>query len=320
MIIQCKQCRTKFRFDDAQIVDDGIWLRCSRCGHVFFQDSPLKLAKGGSGATAFASSDADLKNATGRLTFEPAGALSDKNSDNQEMTGFSKEADVNRESINFADIEFTQEENKPDQSAESLSVAGQDAGLKKSNKNKVLIFTLWALLVIVALPALVYYYIFPKQGELYLRMGERGIGVALEAMGVSQAMQPQSVTGLIKLQDVRQRIINNYILGNIRVVEGFTVNTADFSVANILLKGTILDAYDVVLGERFVYAGNLLSDEELANFSDEEIAQKLAMPSGMDNINEKLTPNGRIPFMIVFVNNPRAIKTTVKIINVERLL
>jgi len=42
MIIQCKQCRTKFRFDDAQIVGDGLWMRCSRCQHVFFQDNPKK--------------------------------------------------------------------------------------------------------------------------------------------------------------------------------------------------------------------------------------------------------------------------------------
>lgn len=41
MIIQCKQCRTKFRFDDSNMQGSGIWLRCSRCGHVYFQENPM---------------------------------------------------------------------------------------------------------------------------------------------------------------------------------------------------------------------------------------------------------------------------------------
>ena len=41
MIIQCRQCRTKFRFDDALMQGNGVWLRCSRCGHVYFQENPL---------------------------------------------------------------------------------------------------------------------------------------------------------------------------------------------------------------------------------------------------------------------------------------
>ena len=41
MIIQCRQCRTKFKFDDALMQGNGMWLRCSRCGHVYFQENPL---------------------------------------------------------------------------------------------------------------------------------------------------------------------------------------------------------------------------------------------------------------------------------------
>ena len=35
MIIQCEQCRTKFRLDDARIKDNGVKVRCARCRHVF---------------------------------------------------------------------------------------------------------------------------------------------------------------------------------------------------------------------------------------------------------------------------------------------
>ncbi|MBE3085690.1 MAG: zinc-ribbon domain-containing protein, partial [Bacteroidetes bacterium] len=41
MIIQCRQCRTKFHFDDVLMEGDGVWMRCGSCQHVFFQDNPL---------------------------------------------------------------------------------------------------------------------------------------------------------------------------------------------------------------------------------------------------------------------------------------
>lgn len=36
MIISCPACQTKYRLDERQINEDGAWLRCSRCRHVFF--------------------------------------------------------------------------------------------------------------------------------------------------------------------------------------------------------------------------------------------------------------------------------------------
>lgn len=41
MIIQCKECGTKYRFDKSQITGEGVWVRCSRCGATFFQKNPL---------------------------------------------------------------------------------------------------------------------------------------------------------------------------------------------------------------------------------------------------------------------------------------
>jgi len=44
MIIQCRQCATKFRFSDELMTGDGVWVRCGRCGHEFFEINPLKDA------------------------------------------------------------------------------------------------------------------------------------------------------------------------------------------------------------------------------------------------------------------------------------
>ncbi len=41
MIIECKKCGTKYRFDESQIEGDGVWVRCTRCEETFFQENPL---------------------------------------------------------------------------------------------------------------------------------------------------------------------------------------------------------------------------------------------------------------------------------------
>ena len=40
MIIQCEQCQTKFKLDDARVAEKSIKVRCARCRHVFTVDSP----------------------------------------------------------------------------------------------------------------------------------------------------------------------------------------------------------------------------------------------------------------------------------------
>jgi predicted Zn finger-like uncharacterized protein len=333
MIIQCKQCRTKFRFDDAQMEGDGLWVRCSRCQHVFFQDNPLKInapAVAPQASSVFSQETLPEKTA-GRLSFEPAGAAHSPTTPDEEMTGFLQEvmADekaaidelkaeakpVQRAGINLTDIEFSPVSENRDETGEPREASEETPvpppARKKSRLWKV---ALWTILVIIVIPAIVYFVVFPQLGERYIQ-------IARKYVGTSENTEGQSVTGQVKLQDIRQRVINNYILGNIRIVEGTAVNQADFSIARIRVKGEILDAYAVVLGERVSYAGNVLTDEDLTNLSEEEILKRLSLPEGRDNSNERVIPNGRIPFMVVFTRDlPGAIKTTVTISGAERLL
>jgi len=75
------------------------------------------------------------------------------------------------------------------------------------------------------------------------------------------------------------------------------------------------------VGEQTSYAGNILTDEELTNLSEEEILTRLMQPQGMNNVNDRIMPNGQIPFMIVFPNEPAGvIKTTVVTVGAEKLL
>jgi hypothetical protein len=172
----------------------------------------------------------------------------------------------------------------------------------------------WSIFVILVIPAAIYFLIFPQYGDRFVK-------IANQYFGTPEPEREDTITGQVKLQDIRQRILNNYILGQIRVVEGTAVNQADFPVSRIVIKGEIVDAYAVVLRERASYAGNILTDEELTTLSEEEILKILAQPSGRNNSNDKISPNGNIPFMIVFAHEPAGlIKTTLMTIGAERLL
>lgn len=58
MIIQCAQCKAKFRLDDSKVRDAGIKVRCSKCKHIFVvrreapvEESDLDLLLGGLDST-----------------------------------------------------------------------------------------------------------------------------------------------------------------------------------------------------------------------------------------------------------------------------
>ncbi len=172
----------------------------------------------------------------------------------------------------------------------------------------------WSIIVILIIPAIIYFFIFPQYGERFVK-------IANMYFGTPEPERKDAVTGQVKLQDIRQRILNNYILGQIRIVEGTAVNQADYPIARVVIKGEIVDAYAVILSERSSFAGNVLTEEELATLSEEEILKILAQPSGRINANDKILPNGQIPFMLVFAHEPPGlIKTTLMTIGAERLL
>jgi len=113
-------------------------------------------------------------------------------------------------------------------------------------------------------------------------------------------------------------LVNNNILGQIAIVEGLAVNQADYPISGIAIKGEIVGTNSVVLGEQTTYAGNILTDEEIMNLSEEEIQKKLSRPEGLNNSNDRIMPNGQIHFMIVFSREPAGvIKTKVMPIGVK---
>jgi len=316
MIIQCSQCRTKYRFTDELMEGDGIWMRCSRCQHVFFQEN-TQIKKTGTEPAAREEHLAEDK--TMSLRRAPVSG-DDENAelflDDVMRSKIEAEKEIMPEIEKPANEEISEEEYVPDY--ESAEEEEQQKAGKSSRKKawKILAIASWIIAAIVLIPAIIYYFVFPQMGDRLLQIVNQYVDI-----GVREPARPEIIAGQIKLQDIRQRILNNFLLGQIRVVEGTAVNQADYPVSRIVVKGEIVDAYAVVLGERATYAGNVLTDEELTTLPEEAIFSKLSIPEGSNNSNDKIAPNGMIPFMIVFVREPAGvIKTTVKAAGAERLL
>ena len=326
MIIQCRQCRTKFRFDDNFMQGNGVWLRCSRCGHVYFQDNPLAKKQATDSLPVPEPSVLEeetaqtLEESAKSSTETPSVFYRDKNG--VYTPGGTKVSGMRlNEEIDLG-MEKPQEQEEiaiKDREETDKKVKGEKTKKKKMSSQKssgrAWKIVLWSFLVIIVIPCVIYFFVLPEVGEELINKYNEYMG---NAKPVTSGV---FINQMVKLQDVHYRRINNYILGQIGIVEGTAVNRADYPVSRILIKGEIIDAYSVVLNERTAYAGNILTDEELTNLSEEEILTKLAQPQGLNNSNDKILPNGQIPFMIVFPNEPAGvIKTAVVTIGVERLL
>jgi predicted Zn finger-like uncharacterized protein len=76
MILQCDQCSTKFRLDDARLKPGGVKVRCSKCRHVFLagadfkqEESEFDAILSGLGAPVAGKSDAVAPGAVGSDVF-----------------------------------------------------------------------------------------------------------------------------------------------------------------------------------------------------------------------------------------------------------
>jgi len=92
-------------------------------------------------------------------------------------------------------------------------------------------------------------------------------------------------------------------------------------MTRIRVRGEIVGDGGVLLGERESFCGNLLTADELATMTEEQLQKELSNPQGSDVSNDRIAPKGQIPFMIVFVREPiGVVKTFVVPSGAERLL
>jgi predicted Zn finger-like uncharacterized protein len=288
MIIQCKECGTKYRFDETQVSGEGIWVRCTRCGHVFHE----------------------MKTAEEKVI----------NLDQIVVQAAREEIRPAAEQMRPAAAE---EEAPPAEERKSEEPPPAEAGEVTFPRTKrrqawtpVRIGLYLAMLVLVL--GGVYLYLFPQIGEQVLNL--------FYSKGPEKAIQPEkkaappAPAGGINFSEVRERFLKNLIVGgDILVIQGTAVNDFDYSVSKVKVKGKILDNAGKILGETEVFAGNILTDDELVKLTDKEIVNDLSKPEGSDVSNVSIAPKGKIPFMVTFINPPKEVdEFIIELVGFER--
>ena len=306
MIIECARCRTTYRFDETSIEKDGIWVRCSRCRHVFFQDLPDRMRE-----LPRPMRDADTDE---EVRGERAEGVSDDASLSGEelwkTEGDGKTVDISGEEWEEEDLERVTEDRE-----EAAPDEGEEEKPKGKSWPRLTLYVLIALL----LAAGIYLWLFP---QVRLQVIDRFATLPMiDRFFAKKQPAGEAAPVQVALKDVRQRHVANVLLGPLRVIEGAAVSQADYPLTRIAVRGELFDASATVLAERVSFCGNILSDQELTTMTEEEIQKELSLSQGSDIANDRIEPGGQIPFMIVFAREPPGvIKTAVVPAAAERLL
>jgi len=324
MIIKCRKCETTFRFEDQLMTGEGVWVRCSRCRNEFFQDNPLwcpePLSTSGPERTEIRDREeigdpAAAKDEAGRRGREEREAsLPSRVKEIRDIMAAEPETIV----LKAPEFEYPEAPATEESVMELFKEAEEPATPAKKPKfaavGSFFAYLFLALSIVILLGGL-YLWLFPES-KLAVNFfssyfpGAKGFGKTTD-----------SLAGRIALQDVRQHYVNNWLLGNLRVLEGAAVNTSDFSLTNVQVRGRVYDGAGKILGERVSLCGNLITDAELATLTEEEIQKKLTQPQGGDPGNDRLSPRSQLPFMVVIAHEqPGAVKTTVMVAGAEKLL
>ena len=303
MIVQCKKCQTRFRFDETLIAGEGVWVRCNQCKNVFFLDNPKKVE-----ITSPTEQIRDIKGlATGSIGTEQ-GQIFEHQIEEIKRLDTIPVKDIKE---NFGDSN-TREPTEVVKVGDEGMYDEDEVPEEKGKKKRVLTWGIQLLIIfIVLLLGGVYFVFFTGTGGQAIF--ERILGTSQKSEEVGPAQ--------VDLTDVRQRLVNNISIGTIRVIEGTAINQSSFPMTRMKVRGEITDAYTVVLGVKESYCGNLLTDDELAIMTEDQIQKELSNPQGSDVSNDRIEPKGQIPFMIVFTREPAGlVKTFVVPAGAERLL
>ncbi len=330
MIIQCNKCDTKFRFDESLITGDGAWVRCSRCQHVFFHDNPIPEGQAGTRPDRSLEPSASSGEETGGLDrgqpMADRGIFSDRIREEEVEPIICRVQEIQEVMETqsgfggtFKEFDGLEEAGEGKEEAEEAGLLSPGKEVKKKSSLGRVVAYLGLFVFIIALLGGVYLWAVPQDRQAAVDILDNYLPI-YEWLGKDQQALDRNAAR-VSLQDIRQRFVNNWLLGNLRVVEGTAVNRAKYSLTQIQIRGKLYDAGGNMLWEKVSFCGNILTEAELATLTEEEMQKRLSLPLGSSIPSDQVKPNGQIPFMIVFAHEPRDVtKVTVVPAAAEKLL
>lgn len=289
MIIECPDCKTTYRFDKKLITGEGAWVRCSRCGRVFFLESPMPAVE-----------EISLDDIRAELSENNIHAGSE---DIEDLARLLEEVGIGDGSGGSV-VEET-EEMRPEI---VLPVAEEKVAQpvvfrrdQRSGGRVGFVLSLIAgILLVLVLMGGVSLWLLPDLREDIL--GRVRLPSYLTSILMPQKGTASIGDALVNIDftDIRERYVQNWIIGTILVVEGSAQNNNSGSVSEIRVLGKLLDRDGAVLAEEHSYCGNILGEDELTNLTREETFGELMRPEGSTHSNMNIPAGESIPFMLVF--------------------
>jgi predicted Zn finger-like uncharacterized protein len=328
VIIQCKKCGTKYRFDKSQIDGEGIWLRCNHCKEVFFQENPLAgiASLTGSIEPGEEIHEKEYETTTeeiNRIFMEVEGGDGEQEPEHEELYSGSdkakeetsedegEEEDINRILMKDEAEDDAQKLEQEEAYSDAVEIidnaeASEEVQKLRSPGKKIAIF----LILVILLSGGIYLWTSPRAIESILNrvlpQVEKFIGTlpgVERFFGTESSDIPnECVSGLgVDLINVKERFVKNWVAGDVLVIEGFAVNNNKCAVSDIRVMGKILDSSGDILAEEEFNCGNILTDDELRSLTEKEIMKELSNSYGRDFSNADIEPGADIPFMLAFI-------------------
>jgi pilus assembly protein FimV len=331
MIIECHKCKSLFRLDEGLLREKGSKVRCSLCTHVFITYPPGRKPT----ADEKPKSPGQILGETVILEFPPV--LEDEESEplleelgDQEFEAAFEEEAVTKRLEAVSRDGFPQQEPDEleefhleidDQEKEEIDLQPavefqpaaelrmEDAKViteplekpekeiqpktRKAKRSRMPFILLFILLLLIGAGAAIVVFAperIPQQLG-FLTASQKG-----------EATDP----GVVRLRftSVSGSFVQNANAGQLFVVRGAISNTYGSSRSFVLVKGSILDDKGKVVKTKVAYAGNVFTEDDLQNFSMEQIDQGLRNRAGKADANVNIQPQASVPFMIVFEDLP----------------
>jgi predicted Zn finger-like uncharacterized protein len=324
MIIECRQCGSKFKLDEGLLREEGSKVRCSVCKNVFKAypkrttlagEERLKPADESLGETVTLHTQPTLQEERSEPlledTFEAelAKALQEE-SETKRTQAISPDQIPEEEG---EELRFDFEggiKDEPQAAAAPLSAPQQEktraaeapvgpekAVAKKRRKGglqRLLMIVLIAVLLLMAGVAALLYFA-PEQVPEYLTS-------YLGVVGKPEVKDPG--VRRLSFKNVSGKFYQSSKAGNLFCIQGMVFNDYPESRSFIRVKGSLLDEKGVAVKQKLAYAGNIFSENELKDMTLEQINQGLTNRAGKGNANVNVKSKASVPFMIVFGDLP----------------
>jgi pilus assembly protein FimV len=324
MVIECKQCGSKFRLDEGLLREEGSKVRCSVCKNVFrvypkgvtpAADVKRKVVDQSLGETVTLDTHPPLEEQRPEPlledTFEAelAKALQEESEtkkietlspdqipeEEEEDLRFDFEEGVKSESqaepapSSTLQRELTKITEKPPKTEKPAPKKPKKGGL-----GRVLMIALIVLLLLTGGAAALLYFApeqVPEPVASYLGLGAKP---QVKDPGVRR----------LSFKNVSGKFYQSSKAGNLFCIQGMVLNEYPGSRSSIRVKGSLLDEKGNAVKQKLAFAGNTFTENELKDMTLEQIKQGLDNRMGKGNINVNIKPQSSVPFMIVFEELP----------------